>query len=106
MYKCIHKPIYHTQMHKIPRTFTYEPSWQSANHHKQTFAKLAKHFEKNPSIEIFDTKHICLIVFIINNQLAHHFNVKIISNFTKLLWNQAKVNGASRLNLSSTNYNL
>ena len=46
MYKCIHNPKYHTQTPKIPRTFIYEPVWQSSNHHVQTFAKLAKHLEK------------------------------------------------------------
>ena len=46
MYKCIHKPIFHTQTAEIPQTCTYEVVWQSSNHHTQTFAKLAKHLEK------------------------------------------------------------
>ena len=37
MYNYIHKPIHHTQIPKIPRAFTYEPVWQSSNHHIQIF---------------------------------------------------------------------
>ena len=51
MYKCIHKTIDHTQTPKIPRTFTYEPVWESSNHHIQKFANfvnLTKHLEKKP----------------------------------------------------------
>ena len=49
MYKCTHKPTYHTQTPKIPKTVTFEPVWQSSNHHIQKFckiAKLPKHLEK------------------------------------------------------------
>ena len=43
IFKCIHKPMYHTQTPKITRPFTYEPVWQFSNHKAQKFANLAKH---------------------------------------------------------------
>ena len=50
MYKCIHKPIHHTQTPKMPRALTDDPVWEFLNHHVLTFAKfskLAKHLEKH-----------------------------------------------------------
>ena len=51
-YKCIHKPMDYTQTPKTDRASTYEPVYQSSNHHIQTFAKLAKHL-KNLYYTIF-----------------------------------------------------
>ena len=60
MYKCIHKPIHHTQTPKIPRAFTFEPAWQSSNHHIQKFAELAKHLEKLLMFESTNCKDMIL----------------------------------------------
>ena len=57
MYKCIHKPMYHTQTPKIPRSFTYELVWQFSNYHIQMFAKLVKHLEK--SLMLINRKCFC-----------------------------------------------
>ena len=46
MYKYINKPMYHTQTAVIPRALTYEPVWQSTNHHIHTLVKLANNLEK------------------------------------------------------------
>ena len=42
MYKCIHKPLHPTQ---TLRTFTYEPVWQSSNHHIQV-CQIGQAFKK------------------------------------------------------------
>ena len=77
MDKCIHKPIHHAQTPKTPREFTYEPVWQSSNHHMQKFAELPKHLENFYCVRI-KPGHWCSKEMKLAPYILHTFFSKFI----------------------------